>query len=138
VNLHYLLPTLFIFSVFTALNAQALEATDAKALQQTQDVLTDQAKRKNAVNSSEKGKQADAYATSVVGAKNTDEVYALAAKVMERLVQKYNGDAGKISEVLERAKNNPAGFASSEFTAEELNALKALSQKIEPAGPSAK
>jgi hypothetical protein len=114
----------------------SLAPADQKALQQTQEVLTDKSKRKDAL-TTDAAKKADAYATSV-GGNHTDDIYSLASKVFEKLVIKYNGDSNKIAEVLERAKKDPASFANSEFSSEELKALKELAGKLPAASPSAK
>lgn len=127
-----------LLTVFSAIAAYAqLEAADQEAMQKTIELLNNKDQREAAANHTEKGRQADAFAKKV-GGEHTDEIYQLSAKVFEKMVKKYNGDAKKMAEVLEEAQRNPSAFANSEFTAEELAALKALAQKLQPVAPDKK
>src|SRR5262249_41671326 len=116
--------------------AYSLDEDDQKALQQTQELLVDPSKRSEALTTQD-AKKADEHTKSVGGA-HSEEIYGLASKVFEKLVQKYNGDADKLREVIEKAKRDPSGFANSEFSPEELEALKTIGQKLGPAAPSKK
>lgn len=135
-NEHILSILLALIFSSTALS-QGLSANDQQALQKTMHVLQNKEKRNEAVNSSDKGKQADAYAEKV-GGQHKDDIYQLASKVFEKMTIKYGGDSEKMKEVLERAQRDPSGFANSEFTAEELKALQVLGQKLNPVAPGAK
>ncbi len=117
---------LLLFS--TAVHAE-LDGASQEALEKTTELLVDQSKRQEAIKNDPKAKKADDYAASIGGA-HKDEVYALSSKVFEKLVKKYNGDVGKIQEVLTKAMTNPEAFANSEFSPEDLKALRELAGKL--------
>jgi hypothetical protein len=122
--------TVIIASVYSpSISFAELDSASKDALEKTQDLLTDQQKRDAAIKGDANAEKADAYAKSI-GGNNTNEIYALASKVMQKLVTKYNGDVNKIKEVMDKAAKDPAGFASAEFSAEELQALRSLSSKL--------
>lgn len=106
-----------------------LDKYDEQALQQTTELLTDKTIREKAISKDPKAQQADAYAKKVAGEK-TEDVYALAAKVFDRLVRKYGGDVDKLKEVIAKAQKDPAGFATTEFSPEEIKMLKEISAQI--------
>jgi hypothetical protein len=62
-----------------------------------------------------------------------EEMCAIAAAVFTDLARSSGGDAGRMSEALERAKSDPAGFAA-RLSPETLQRLQALSAKIPGAG----
>lgn len=124
-------------TTFAQQNSSGLSSADQQALQQTKELLTNKNQRESAL-TTESAKAADSYVKSLGGAQHSEDIYNLASQVFEKLVKKYNGDANKIAEILEKAKTDPAGFANSEFTAEELAALKALAQKLPKPAPSHK
>jgi hypothetical protein len=114
----------------------ALDAASEEALGQTTNLLTNSAERKKVIDQDRKAKAADDHVKSVAG-ENSEDVYGLASKVFEKLAKKYNGDVNKMNEVIEAAKKNPEGFVNSEFTPEEIRALREIASKIGPAtGPT--
>ncbi len=127
---------LFVTLAILTARAQSrgqLDPNDEKALGQTKALLADKTSRDAAIKTDPKAVQADAYTKKVAGQK-TEDVYALASKVFDRLIRKYNGDADKLKQVLADAVRNPAAFAN-EFTPEELAVLKDVAAKIpQPAG----
>ncbi|MEK6554504.1 MAG: hypothetical protein AABZ31_04640 [Bdellovibrionota bacterium] len=131
---------LIFLSLSLSFTASAeLDAASKEALEKTNSLLKDK-KQRDAYNKTDaKAQQADAFAHKVGGSEaGTQSIYELSAKVFEKLVQKYNGDPAKMKEVLERAQKDPAGFANSEFSAEELKALRELSSQIPAAQAPAK
>lgn len=122
----------FILSL--GLGLQAL-ANDQEALQNTIELLKDTKARDEAIAKDADAKKADAYAKQV-GGPLTENIYALSAKVFEKLVKKYGTDMSKLNEILQKALRDPAGFASSEFSAEELSELKAISDKLPQSKPN--
>jgi len=61
---------------------------------------------------------------------NSDAIYGLAADVMGTLSQQAGGDPDKMDAILQKAMENPAGFAES-FTPEQKQKLRELGSKIE-------
>jgi hypothetical protein len=106
-----------------------LDSASQEALGQTKELLLDPKKRNEVTSKDPAAKKADDYAKSV-GGEHTEKIYGLAAKVFEKLVIKYNGDSKKIEEVLNKASKDPAGFASSEFSEDELKALRELASQL--------
>jgi hypothetical protein len=116
-----------------------LDAASKEALEKTNALLKDKKQRDEYNKTSPKAQAADAFANQVGGsAQGTQNIYELSAKVFEKLVKKYNGDPEKMKQVLEQAQKDPAGFANSEFTSEELKALRELSSQLPAAAAPAK
>lgn len=114
----------------TAVFAQSgLSAVDQDALQKTLELLNDKKQREEAIQKDDKAQKADSFAKKVGGSK-TDEIYAIAAKVFEKLVIKYNGDVDKMKEAIGKAQSDPESFANEEFSAEDLKAIKELSKSL--------
>lgn len=114
--------------------AQAqLDPASQEALQKTNELLRSPEQREELKAKDPAAKKADAYVQALGGsAANSQKVYDLSAQVFQKLVEKYKGDPEKLKAVIERAQKDPEGFARSEFTAEELRALKELSGQIQP------
>lgn len=130
---------LFVTVAILTARAQSqgkLDAHDEKALGQTKALLTDKAAREQAIKSDPKAVQADAFTKKVAGEK-TEDVYALATKIFERLVRKYNGDTDKLKQVLADAQRDPAAFAN-EFTPEEMAILKDVAAQLPQSKPAPK
>ncbi|MCB0351803.1 MAG: hypothetical protein KDD38_11510 [Bdellovibrionales bacterium] len=117
-----------IFSFLSAANAQ-LDAASQEALEKTNELLLDSNKRQEAIKGDKKAQQADSYAESIGGA-HKEEIYGLTSKIFEKLIKKYNADPTKIQEVLTKAMANPEAFANSEFSPEDLKALRELANKL--------
>lgn len=126
-----ILSILFVTVAILTAHAQSqgkLDAHDEKALGQTKTLMTNKAAREEAIKNDPKAVQADSFTKKVAGDK-TEDVYALATKIFERLIRKYNGDADKLKQVLADAQRNPSAFAN-EFTPEELAILKDVAAKL--------
>lgn len=123
------LTLLFICMTLAQTLHAELDSASTEALKQTNEILIEKNKRTEAIKNDPQAKKADDYVKSV-GGKNSEEIYSLSAKIFEKLVKKYNGDTTKIQEVLVKALSNPEGFANSEFSAEDLNALRELAEKL--------
>ena len=120
------------FSLFFACTfAFALDSADQEALQKTKDLLTNKNEREKSIQNDSKAQQADAYAKQIGGSpEKTEKIYQLSAQIFEKLVKKYGGDTEKIKAVIEKAQKDPAGFAKTEFTEEEMSALKELGRQL--------
>jgi len=106
-------------------SAQSLDAASQDALRAALQMLLDPAARGAALGGSPGAAAADRQAQSLVGAANTEELYALAAAVFEDVVRGSGGDVAKIGDALEKGRTDPAGFAAllSPSTLDRLRAL---------------
>ena len=111
-------------------SAQPLDAASAEALAATLRVLQDPALRAAAIAASPQGAAVDRQIQAIAGSPAlTEELYALAGQVMSELARSSDGDVARINDVLERGKNDPAGFAAM-LSPDTLERLRALSTKI--------
>ncbi|NBY21120.1 hypothetical protein EBQ74_12995 [bacterium] len=65
-----------------------------------------------------------------LGGEYSEEIYQLAAQIMENLVREAQGDPDKMMKILEKAQQNPSAFADT-FSEEQKRKLKELGKKIE-------
>jgi hypothetical protein len=109
------------------------------ALKKTQELLRDRQKRNVAAKANPKAREADDKASALAGSeKNRDEMYNIAAGVMEKLVEETGGDDKKMQEILKRAEKDPEGFYRKMFSEEMKAKADSLANDIsEPpkAGP---
>lgn len=105
--------TLIIFSlVLFSFNSYAMDSESSEALKKTQEMFRDQSKRMNAVNSSQKGRDAHKKVQELFGsAGNIDKAYEMAAQMMGSVMKEAGGDATKAQEILSNGAANPAAFA---------------------------
>jgi len=113
----------------TPLHPQTLDPASTEALAATLKMLADPAMRSQVIGSSPAAAEADRKVQDLAGAKLAPEVYGLAAEVFSDLVQSSGGDPKRMSEALDLAKSDPAGFAAM-LRPETLERLRALSVKI--------
>src|SRR6266851_4314105 len=104
----------------TPTHSQALDPASADALATTLRMLADPAARGRII------------ATDPTAAEVDREVHGMAAEVFADLTRNSNGDPRAMSEALDRAKSDPAGFAAM-LRPETLERLRALSIKISDA-----
>lgn len=118
-----------------------VDAASQEALVKTQAMLRDPDARAKAVNESPQAAFVDHHAQSLGGnAENTNAMYDLSADVLGSLVQQTGGDAAKMKELLDQAKNDPKGFAE-KLTPEQSAKLQDISRRIPAsvnAAPAAK
>lgn len=75
----------------------------------------------------------DRQVQSIAGSSQlAQEIYGIAAAVFADLARSSGGDAARMSDTLERAKSDPAGFAA-RLSPETLQRLRELSTKISDA-----
>jgi hypothetical protein len=126
----------------TALSADdspgGLDAASAEALTKTQALLRDPQKRAQAASANSQAQFVDKQTQALAGSsENTDAIYDLSADILESLVLKTNGDAAKMKELMDQAKNDPKGFAE-KLSPEQRQKLKEISQKIPVSGSAPK
>ena len=110
----------------------ALDPSSATALQQTQQLLRDPAKRNAAIQADPNAKAVDQNVRAFTGnAENTDELYGISADVMKELTGGANGDPAKMSELLQKAQADPAAFENS-LSPEVREKIRRLAEQIAP------
>lgn len=105
---YYILSAFLLFSF----NTYALDSDSSQALKKTQEMFRDQGKRMNAVNGSQKGKDAHARVQELFKTSgNIDKAYEMAAQMMGSVMKQTNGDSKKAQEFLSAGSIDPATFA---------------------------
>lgn len=109
------------------LAAQTLDPASQEALAATLMMLRDPALRGPAISGNAQAAGIDRQVQGMVGGSPqlAQEFYELAAEIFDELAQGTGGDVVRLNEALERAKSDPAAFATllSPATLERLRAL---------------
>src|SRR5262249_32022153 len=109
---------------------QTLGPASAGALATTLRMLADPAARSQILATDPTAAEVDRQVQGMAGSSAlAQEVYGLAADVFADLARSAKGDPRAMSEALDRAKTDPAGFAAV-LRPETLEKLRALSSKI--------
>ena len=122
------LTVVFLFHVKTV-HSETLTAEQQKALNGAIEELTNPEKRSAAIKNSPKAIQSDQMVKQV-GGEHSEEIYQLAAKVMESLAAQAEGDPDKMDKILEKAQKDPEAFAKT-FSPEQRKMLNDISKKVE-------
>jgi hypothetical protein len=110
--------------------AQALDPAAAEALAAAMKMLVDPAQRAGAIAGTPQAGPIDQDIRALTRSDAlTQELYALAADIFSELAQASGGDLAKISQALERARMDPAGFAAG-LSPQTLERLRQLSIRI--------
>jgi hypothetical protein len=110
--------------------AQALDPAAAEALAAAMKILVDPAQRAGAVAGTPQAGPIDQDIRALTRSDAlTQELYALAADVFRELAESSGGDLSKMSQTLERARTDPAGFAAG-LSPQTLERLRQLSIRI--------
>jgi hypothetical protein len=110
--------------------AQSLDPAAAEALAAAMKMLLDPAQRAAAIAGSPQAGPIDQDIRALTRSDAlTQELYALAAQIFSELTQASGGDPTKMSQTLERARTDPAGFAAG-LSPQTLERLHQLSIKI--------
>ncbi len=111
-------------------STQGLDPASQEALAATLRMLTDPALRTPAIATNPQAAAIDSQVQALVGSeKLAQEFYALSAQIFDELTRNSGGDVRKMTEALERAKSDPAGFAAM-LSPATLQRLRELSVKI--------
>jgi hypothetical protein len=115
------------------LRSQSLDPASTDALAATLRMLADPAARGRVVASDPAAAEVDRQVQRLAGSPAlAEEVYGVAAEVFADLARNSDGDPRRMSEALEQAKSDPAGFAAL-LRPETLERLRDLSSKISDA-----
>ena len=122
-----------LVSLPAPLPAQTLDPASADALATTLRLLADPTARGQILATDPAAAAIDKQVQGMAGSSQlVQEVYGLAAEVFADLARSSDGDPRRLSEALERAKTDPAGFAAM-LRPETLERLRALATKISDA-----
>ncbi len=120
----------FLFFNAVAFESSELDSASQKALDETQQLLKDKSARENEIGKDSRTQYVDKQVKSIAGSsENTEAIYGLSSDVMEELVKKTGGDTTKMMEILDKAKNDPEGFAKS-LSPETQAKLRGLAGKV--------
>jgi len=112
------------------LHGQGLDPASAEALSSTLRMLADPPSRNQAILSTPGAAEVDRQVQGIAGSSQlAQEMYEIAAAVFADLARSSGGDPARMSDALERAKSDPAGFAA-RLSPETLQRLRELSTKI--------
>ena len=124
---------LLLLATATPIGAQTLDPASADALATTLRLLADPAARARIIATDPNAAEIDKQVQGMAGSSAlAQEVYGLAAEVFADLARSSGGDTKRMSEALDLAKSDPAGFAAM-LRPETLERLRALSTKISDA-----
>jgi hypothetical protein len=113
-----------------------MDASGKDALKKTQDMLKDKDARDAAIKKDPKAKDADAKAGALAGSEeNKDEMYNLAAELMEKIATESNGDPEKMQKLMQEAQANPEAFFKKYFSADQKKRVHNLANKIDKDKP---
>jgi len=130
---NFFLTSFILVASSAALAQNNLQPDQAQALKQTQELLKNQQQREKAVKENQPATQADDFAKKIGGA-NTQEVYNIAAEVLEVIAKRNNGDPQKMQLEMQKFEKDPEGFANS-LPAEQRARIKALADKLSHSKP---
>ena len=123
----------FVVLCAPPLYGQGLDPASAEALSTTLRMLADPGSRSQVILSTPSAAEIDRQVQSIAGSSQlAQEMYGVAAAVFADLARSSGGDAARMSDALERAKSDPAGFAA-RLSPETLQRLRELSTKISDA-----
>ena len=123
----------FVMLSAPPIHGQGLDPASAEALSATLRMLADPASRSEVILGTPGAAEIDRQVQSLAGSSQlAQEIYGIAAAVFADLARSSGGDAARMSDTLERAKSDPAGFAA-RLSPETLQRLRELSTKISDA-----
>lgn len=128
----YLYKGLLVSSVLTlSLSVFADEsAVNAKALEQTMEMLQNRMQREEAIKGDKDAEKADNMAKDLVGGgENLEKLYKLSAKVFRDVANKKNGNLTDMMETLQKAQQDPEGFYKN-LTPEQKKMVEQISKDV--------
>jgi hypothetical protein len=110
-------------------------AAEQQGLQETQGLLRSKSQREEYFKKDAKAKEMGDKVQSLTGSgAEQEQVYDLAAQVMEKIAKESNGDPAKMQKLLDEAQKNPQAFYDRYFSAEQKAKVREVANKIEKKG----
>lgn len=114
-----------------------LDEHEQKGLTDTKKLLVSPGERNQAIKGDKRAMDVDAKVESLAGnTENKEEIYGIAAEVMEKITQEANGDPAVMQKMLLDAQANPKAFYEKYFTDAAKARTRGVANKIEKAKPS--
>lgn len=126
-----------VVSVFVAgfwsVAAAEMDNPSQEALEKTVKSMKDPNERAKAFQENPKFKEGEAGADLLVKGNQAQkqQLYELAAKVLEGLAKKSDGDPAKMQEIVSKGSQNPSQFMQENLSAEQLKQVRELAAEIE-------
>jgi hypothetical protein len=109
-----------------------LDKDQRQGITDTQSMLKNSAARKKAIANDPKAKEIDDKAGALAGsAANKDEMYDLAAQLVEKIAVEANGDPNKMQMMMLEAQKDPKAFYEKYFDDKQKAKVRGLATKIE-------
>ena len=109
-----------------------LDADQKKGMEQTKTFLTNKSGRQKEIDKDSKAKDIDNKVDALAGTpENKEEMYDLAAQLVEKIAAEANGDADKMQRMLLEAQKNPKAFYEKYFNESQKAKVRGLATKIE-------
>lgn len=121
-------------SILLGFNAYAeLDKSSQEALEKTMEQLKNPAQREQALKENPKYKEGESGANLLVkgDATQKQQIYEMAAEVLQTLVQKANGDPVKMQEIVSKAQKDPGKFMEEYFSEAQKKQVRDLAGQIE-------
>ncbi len=125
---------LFLYILlFGSVALAELDNSSQEALDKTVKAMTNPTEREKAFQENPKFKEGEAGADMLVKGNEAQkqQIYELAAKVLEGLAKKSDGDSEKMREMVSKGSQNPGQFMQENLSAEQLNQVRELAAEIE-------
>lgn len=131
-----MLKTTLLLSLFFSFSVRAdMGAAEQQGLQDTQGLLRSKSQREEYFKKDAKAKEmGDKVQTLTGSGADQEQVYDLAAQIMEKITKESNGDPAKMQKLLEDAQKNPQAFYDRYFSAEQKAQVRDVANKIQKKG----
>lgn len=116
-----------------------LGSAEQEGLDKTQDLLRNKSERDKFIRTSPAASDIDRKVDKLTGGgAEKEEVYDIAARVMEKVAQEAKGDPELMKQLLLKASANPKGFYETYFSEEDRRRVKKIADSIDKKqGPAA-
>jgi len=112
-----------------------LGSHEEQGLKDTKEFLQNSKERQEWIDKNEKAKDVDKKVDSLAGSKeNKDEIYGIAADVMEKLTRETQGDPQAMQKILQEAQSNPQAFYNKYFDEKSQKRVRGVAADIEKKG----
>lgn len=133
---------LLVVLFFTSFVQAQMESSSQEAFQQTAEVLKDPSQRNKAFAENPKYKEGEKGADMLVRGNEAQkqQLYEMAAEVLQKLAEKANGDPVKMQAITAEAQKNPEKFMNEYFSEAQKKQVRDLANQIQkdrqPKSPS--
>lgn len=109
-----------------------LPAAEQEGLRKTQDFLRNKSERNTYIKDSKKAKDVDSKVDALTGGgADKEQIYDIAAKVMEKITIEANGNPELMQKLMMEAEKDPQAFYNKYFSADAKQQTRSLAESIE-------